>query len=132
MTKKAYFKVLVGCIMILIHSSVWADTISDAQAVRAIIGEASNQGYVGMYAVASGIRNRGSLKGVYGLKAKHVDLEPKWVWDMARKAWKESKVKRLHIGDYWENIKTFGTPSWVKGMKEVYRIKDHVFYAQKG
>ena len=81
-----------------------------------------------MLAVAVGIRNRGTLQGVYGLKAKHICKEPKYVWDMARKAWNESKVNRIHSATHWENIKAFGKPYWVKNMTLVYRYKDHNFY----
>lgn len=102
--------------------------VDDSLAVRAIIGEAGNQGYHGMLAVAVGIRNRGTLKGVYGVKAKHVDKEPTWVWDMARKAWAESEHNRIHTGTHWENIKAFGTPYWVASMTMVYQYKDHNFY----
>ena len=106
---------LIGCD----NDPVYA--FSDAQAVKAILGEASNQGYQGMLAVACGIRNRGTLQGVYGLKAKHIYNEPQWVWNMAQKAWDESLNDRIHSGTHWENIKAFGTPYWVKNMKEVYR-----------
>jgi len=102
--------------------------VDDALAVRAIIGEASNQGYAGMLAVACGIRNRDTLKGVYGVKAKHVDNEPKYVWDMARRAWAESETNRIHNGTHWENIKAFGKPYWVDSMTKVYECKDHIFY----
>jgi len=112
------------CICLILASSVCAFT--ETQAVKAIMGEARNQGYQGMLAVACGIRNRGTLQGVYGLNAKI--NEPKWVWDMADKAWRESLTNRIHSGDHWENIKSFGTPEWVKGMKLVYQYKDHVFY----
>ena len=106
----------------------WAGEISDTQAIKAIMGEASNQGYQGMLAVAVGIRNRGTLQGVYGLKAKHIYKEPRWVWDLAGKAWQESKTNRIHSGTHWENIKAFGTPYWVKKMILVYSYKDHNFY----
>ena len=105
--------------------------IDEKQAIRAIVGEASNQGYEGMLAVACGIRNRGTLKGVYGLKAKHTDKEPKWVFKKAKKAWRESETNRIHTGTHWENIKAFGTPYWVKDMIEVYRVKDHIFYKRR-
>lgn len=105
--------------------------IDSGLAVRAIIGEASNQGYKGMLDLASGIRNRGHLGGVYGVKAKHVDKEPEWVWKLARKAWKESEHNRTHTGTHWENIKAFGTPYWVKSMNKVYEYKDHVWYKEK-
>jgi len=107
------------------------DKTTDTYAWRAIIGEASNQGYDGMLAVAVGIRNRGSLYGVYGLNAKHIDKEPEWVWRLAKKAWEESKDNRIHTGTHWENIKEFGEPYWVKSMVEVYRYKDHVFYKEQ-
>ena len=104
--------------------------IDEKQAIRAIIGEASNQGYEGMLAVACGIRNRGSLKGVYGLRAKHVQNEPEWVFKEAKRAWVESEVARVHKGTHWENVRAFGEPYWVKDMVEVYRVGDHVFYRE--
>jgi hypothetical protein len=108
-----------------------AETIPENLAIRAIIGEASNQGYQGMLAVACGIRNRGTLQGIYGLRAKHIDKEPIWVWDMAQKAWKESEHNRIHPATHWENIKAFGRPYWVKDMILVYQYKDHNFYLTK-
>jgi CubicO group peptidase (beta-lactamase class C family) len=41
--------------------------ISNAAAVRAIIGEAGNQSDDAMLAVASALRNRETLQGVYGV-----------------------------------------------------------------
>lgn len=103
--------------------------VDDEQAVRAIIGEASNQGLEGMQAVAEGIRNRGTLKGVYGAKAKHVDKEPAWVWKQARKAWEASKASNLVGGaTNWENTKAFGEPYWAKSMVKTAQIGDHVYF----
>ena len=99
---KVYFIVVVGLFLIL--ANVGAEQISEELAVRAIIGEASGEGYLGMLYVAIGIRNRGTLEGVYGLNAKHVDKEPQWVWKLARKAWLESKGNRLHSGTHWESV----------------------------
>jgi len=104
--------------------------IKDNDAIRAIIGEASDQGYQGMLAVAVGIRNRGTLKGVYGLNAVHVDNESDWVWELAEKAWRESVDNKLHIGTHWENVKEFGEPDWGEKMEEVYEYKDHKFYIE--
>jgi spore germination cell wall hydrolase CwlJ-like protein len=101
---------------------------SEPLEVRAIVGEASNQDYRGMLAVACAIRNRGTLKGVYGVKANHVNREPKWVWDMARKAWKESALTDITNGaTHWENL-AFGMPYWTKDMIVTCKIKDHTFY----
>lgn len=103
--------------------------INDTLAVRAIIGEGANQGFTGMWALASAIVNRGTLQGVYGLNAKHIDKEPTWVWEQAQRAWQEAKSGNLlHKGDHWENIKAFGEPYWVKDMVCVYEYKDHRFY----
>lgn len=99
-------------------------------AIRAIIGEAGGEGFIGMKAVAEAIRNRGHLKGVYGLKAKHVDREPKWVWDMARKAWEASQTSNLVDGaQFWEST-DFKTPYWAKSMTETAHIGKHKFWRE--
>jgi hypothetical protein len=104
--------------------------VSDTDAVRAIIGEA-NQGEIGMTAVAEVIRARGSLKGIYGFKAPHVDKQPEWVWKMARKAWQASKTTNYTKGaKYFENVKAFGCPYWVKSCVETFRYRDHIFYRE--
>ena len=106
--------------------------ISDEQAVRAIVGEASNQGFAGMRAVASAIRNRGTLKGVYGLNAKHNARESKATWDLARRAWAESaKVDVVGGSTHWDNIRRFGKPYWASSMDQVMTVRDHVFYRSK-
>lgn len=117
--------------MFLSYGVCFASSIPDDRAINAIIGEAENQGYDGMLAVACAIRNRGSLKGVYGEKAKRV-VNHKYsdkTYKLAKKAWNESANKDITGGaDHWENINSFGTPSWAKDMKVVYKHKDHVFY----
>jgi len=130
--KRTISTTIITTIIITIISTAitFAENIKEDQNIRAIIGEASNQGYQGMLAVACGIRNRGSLKGVYGATAKHIDNEPEYVWKLAEKAWLESEYNRIHTGTHWENVKAFGTPYWVKGMVEVYKHKDHVFYKE--
>ncbi len=129
---------LIGWILFFIVLFCWlwfphleASQVNDNSAIKAIMGESSNQGYQGMLAVAVGIRNRGTLQGVYGLKAKHIYKEPQWVWDMAKQAWQESKTNCFHSGTHWENIKAFGKPYWLKNMILVYHYKDHNFYKAK-
>lgn len=120
--------IIFGLLMFVFHGTAHAE-VSDDLAVKAIMGEASNQGYDGMLAVACAIRNRGHLRGVFGVRAKHIYKEPKWVWDQARKAWKESAKRDVTCGaDHWENTKAFGTPKWAHTMKLVYVCKDHNFY----
>lgn len=126
---RAVVAAILGCAVLLMVAKCASAEVREDQAVRAIIGEASDQGYQGMLAVACAIRNRGHLKGVYGLNAKHVDREPEWVWERARKAWRESeKIDVVFGADHWENIKAFGTPYWAKDMEKTVTVKDHSFY----
>jgi len=109
--------------------------IKPYEAVRAIIGEASDQGPDGMILIACAIRNRGTLKGVYGLHANHVDTEPDWIWEQAWEAWDKSENYRncacLKGADHWESIK-FIKPSWANRMEVTYVYKDHIFYRKRG
>jgi hypothetical protein len=116
---------------LLLCAATGAYAIDDESAVRAIMGEASNQGYHGMLAVAVGIRNRDTLKGVYGVKAKHVDRESEYTWGLARMAWEESEHNRIHTGTHWENVEAFGMPYWAKEMEIVYEHRDHVFFERR-
>lgn len=111
------------------HAQIIQPAIPEELAVKAIMGEASNQGADGMLAVACAIRNRGTLRGVYGVKAKHIYKEPKQIWDQARAAWRKSASFDCTNGaTHWENTKAFGTPTWAKKMQLVYVCKDHRFY----
>lgn len=108
--------------------------VTEAQAVRAILGEAENQGEIGMIAVAEVIRARGSLKGIYGYKnvSKRYAKIPAKYKAMAIKAWHTSANSHITKGaDHFENL-SFGCPSWVKGCVETFRHKDHVFYKEIG
>lgn len=111
-----------------------AESYTDEQAVKAIIGEAENQGSQGMLAVACAIRNRGTLQGVYGFKAPRVikKLFSNQTKIQAIKAWDKSQYPNecsfIDGGNHWENINAFGKPKWAYSMKETYRYKDHVFY----
>jgi hypothetical protein len=113
----------------LVATVVTASPISDKDAVRAIIGEGANQGADGMLALGGAIRNRGHLRGVYGLKAAHVDKQPEWVWQRARLAWAMSATNDISGGaDHWENVKAFGSPYWAKSMTKTVKVRDHQFY----
>lgn len=109
-----------------------ADEIPESLAVRAIVGEGAGEGLEGMRCLASAIRNRGTLKGVYGLHAKHIKKEPKWVFEQARKAWKESaKIDFVCKASFWEG-KSFSKPYWAKNMIFVKSEGNQNFYRQKG
>ena len=108
-----------------------ADQIDDSLAIRAIIGEASGEGSRGMLAVSYAIRNRGTLKGVYGVNAKHVDKQPAWVWQMAKDAWQLSgkypKSDPTKGATHWEST-DFKEPYWAKSMAKTVLIGKHQFY----
>lgn len=108
--------------------------------LRALVGEAENQGLEGMQAMASAIRNRkklpeyakNPLKGVYGLKRKFKKAPPKWVWAQAEKAWKDSETKDYADGaQFWgtdKDVTKWKRQPWFKRATFVKRVKDHNFY----
>lgn len=129
---RARLAAVVGAMLLMLCAPLWAAEIPENLAVRAIIGEASNQGPVGMQAVAEAIRNRGHLRGVFGVRAKHVDAEPAWVWKQARQAWERSSTSRLVLGaDHWECESDFGKPAWAKSMTKTVTIGKHTFYRSR-
>ena len=85
-----------------------------------------------MYAVACAIRNRGTLRGVYGLKSPHADKQPARIWEQARSAWVKSATgpDTTFGATHWENVKAFGKPRWAKHMKATVVIRDHTFFKQ--
>lgn len=106
--------------------------VPSERAVNAILGEAEGEGYAGMYAVACAIRNRGTLKGVYGERAPRVvggKIE-RSVRVMAERAWAESERGRDVTGGatHWENVRAFGWPDWAKGARVTLRLGQHVFF----
>lgn len=120
---------LIFLVLMLAKPALGAASFTEAQAVRAVIGEASGEGYAGMLAVSCALRNRGTLKGVYGFNAAHVDREPAWVWDMAQKAWNESASHDVTNGaTNWHNLGREGENYWTKTMTKTATIGQHVFY----
>lgn len=106
-------------------------TILEGQVILAIIGEAEDQGIDGMTAVACAIRNRGTLKGVFGLNAPRVRNHKYSLktYTKALQAWRDSaNFDVTHGATDWENVKAFGKPYWAKNMKLTYVCKDHNFY----
>lgn len=111
----------------VVHASV----IKDEDAIKAIVGEASGEGLEGMRCVASVIRNRGSLKGIYGLHARHVKTEPAWVFKMAKTAWEDSERYDFSGGaTHFEGV-AFKKPYWVKSMVLVKRVANTNYYKEK-
>ena len=120
----------------MVDFELWKMKTEQARkSVKAIIGEAENQGYEGMYAVAHAIRNRGTLRGVYGLNSPRVK-QRKYstkTWDLASKAWLRSKDGKdpTRGADHWHNLRREGENYWTKVMEKTAEIGDHVFYRSK-
>ena len=132
--------ILIGLLILtawMIDSAIYdadlahAGEIAEEQAIRAILGEARGEGELGMYAVACAIRNRGSLRGVYGAKAKIPDLTPE-LWQKASKAWFTSLEGTDMTGGatHWEAVQTFGKPYWADSMVRTVKIGNHTFYRE--
>lgn len=127
--------IILFCALLMLGGEAYAKPIPDARAINAIIGEAESEGYIGMMAVASAIRNRGTLKGVYGEKAPRVKkhLYSAKTYDMAQTAWWSSAIGQdmTNGATHWENTKAFGVPYWAKSMVKTVTIGHHVFYRPK-
>jgi len=99
------------------------------EAIYCILGEARGEGFDGMVAVAEAIRNRGTLRGVYGCGARFT--EPKWVWDLGRKAWAESEhTNTVRGATHWGGVGIDG--KWIARMEKtmtfVVQINNQRFY----
>ncbi len=108
--------------------------LNDKNAILAIIGEGENQGYTGMLALAGAIRNRGTLKGVYGINAPRV-VKHKYsstTYNQAKKAWAESEYKDTTKGaEGWGNdrdLELFKQTAWFGKCRITTQVKDHWFY----
>lgn len=122
-----------GLALLFVAPSSFA-AVTDAQAVRAIVGEAANQGFDGMTAVGEVIRKRGSVRGLYGYKAMEKRKEPARVWEMAEKAWQRSASTSItHGATLFENIEAFGFPkSWDRSkVRFAAKVGDHSFFSEK-
>jgi hypothetical protein len=87
----------------------------DKDYVQAIVGEAANQSEDTMVCIAHALRNRGTLKGVYGYKAAHIWSESDGTW---RKAWIAWYLSGLEKNDPVHGAKNFGA------YKEWARVND--------
>ncbi len=86
--------ILIGlCVFLLVLPHILKRKVpafTDENCIRAIVGEYAKNDYYGMKLMAHAIRNRKTLKGVYGYYAKHIEKEPKDIWVTASCAWFDS------------------------------------------
>lgn len=137
MAKVGFVMLILGAVLIgrcqVAHAYILKSKVelNEQKAIQIIVGEAANQGLIGMTCVAEVIRHKGSLRGFYGFHASHSAHEPKWVWKQAKKAWYASKTTNLtKYANHFENIHAFGCPFWVRNCVLTFEYKDHKFYKE--
>ena len=110
---------------------------ADLPYVRAIVGEALPD-YSSMYAIACAIRNRGTLKGVYGVNAKHLQTTDDDTFLKAETAWRMSLINEdvvkgaTHwLSDYDLKHSKPSLIAFRKKMKETAYIGQTHFYIER-
>ncbi len=114
--------------------------IPDEAGIHCILGEARSEGYLSLLAHAEAIRNRKTLRGVYGCNAdlsKEMSyLKLKGIDVMAKKAWEMSKSTSTVKGaDSWGSLLV--DKSWIKQMERMKYTRTSVvghtaFYRKAG
>jgi hypothetical protein len=105
-----------------------APGVSRDVAIRALVGEASDQGLKGMVCVGEVLRRRGSIKGFVGYWSAHLKDEPQWAWRMARAAWAMSEYTHLTKGaNHFYDTRAPERPSWTPDCPKVYEYRNHIF-----
>lgn len=139
LTRIALFSTIIGLailIMLLFTSCSYASPVplTDKTAILSIIGEAEAESQTGKIAIAEAIRNRGTLKGVYGARSKRVinKLYTNKTYLLAKAAWFDSlNTDYVKGADHWgsdSDIVKFKKESWFKNCKQTARIGNHSFF----
>lgn len=145
------FKILkiliVLCIIFLVfvvgyYKTALTSVTSREQIEKCIIGEATEDGYLGMKAVALVYRNRISNEmnlGCVSLNRKDIDefiaKEGKVTEEIAHQIVKEVFIEwceDITMGaTHYENIEKYVEPFWVPDMIITTKIGSHTFYKEK-
>lgn len=127
------------------HHSVSNHKYDEQDIIKAIVGEASNQGYDGMYAIACALRNRSKdpyykhniLKGVFGSKRT-----PDWyagemssfsdaqsAYELAFKNGGQDVTNGATLWGNANDVQLFKQQSWFKNVHLTKQIGSHYFFA---
>lgn len=119
------FFVLITVFFIVLFFMLF-QSMQDTMAVKTIIGEASDQGIVGMACVAEVIRSREcDFKAFRGANASHIRSESSLTRIMAQQAWQLSrKSSYTHGATHFYSGKQ---PVWAKDMKVTLVYRGHTF-----
>lgn len=117
------------------------ERINDQKSILSIIGEAEGELYTGKLALSYALINRGTLKGVFGLRSARVKahkysdktyMEAKRSWEYAN-THPEQDITNGATG--WGNandMKLFNETKWFSKCYVTKKIGNHFFYACKG
>lgn len=112
---------------------------NDDNCIKALIGEAGGQSYEELYAHACALRNRGTLKGVYGLYSKQVSKASAETWQKASRAWHESEhgydptLGATHwLSEYDLKHCKPERLAWAKSMDRTAKVGQTNFFREKG
>jgi len=138
-----------GLISIAVALTIWTNSsiasaspeapLNPTNAVNAIIGEAESEPIIGKVALAEVIRNKGNLKGVYGLKSPRVRLASRAVRKDCELAWAKKGTNLTHGATVWGNrqdvlkweSKAKKNPRhWFNRMKQTAQIGRHYFFRE--
>ena len=101
---------------------------------NALIGEVEGESFLTKLATAECLRNRGTLKGVYGINSKRIAKASDKVRADCSRAWTESARTNLVKGaTVWGNasdVKIFKKSKWFKSFKQTAHIGNHYFFKE--
>lgn len=131
-------KALILCLLLcMVWSVAHAEAIPSALAERAILGEALPN-YEAMHDIASAIRNRGTLKGVYGVRSSNWDKASPKLRALASRAWESSKtLDSVNGANHWlseydlKHCKPSLTAFRFSMVETVHRNKTHFYKSKK-
>lgn len=103
--------------------------VPTAKFLSAILGEASDQGTRGMLAVACALRNRGSLRGVYGVSNPVIAQASPALRAQALAAWRKSATTDITGGaTHWGNLRDIQTAKFYSRLTFTVKIGGHYFF----
>ena len=112
-------------------------SIPEDQAIHAILGESRGDGWDGLYATSCALRNRGTLHGVYGVKADISDVSSD-LYQTASNIWLISKYGRdvtfgatAWLSDYDISHQKHVWGKWIHQFKKTVKIGHTTYYKKK-
>jgi hypothetical protein len=122
--------------LFLICSNAFASVpFTQANCIKALVGEVEGETFQTKLATAECLRNRGTLKGVYGINSKRLSKASRKAWAECELAWAKSKASNLVDGaTVWGNasdVKIFRKTKWFKSYVQTAHVGNHFFFKLK-